>query len=173
MKTQLTTLFFFLIFSLSFSQVNTTIVRQKTYGGNKIDFFAKAVQTEDGGYLVGAFSYSDVSGDRIVIRKGGVDIWLLKLNQDLTINWQKSIGGNGDDLLVDIISCDDNGFLLLSGSSSPISLDKTFDMYGWLDYWLIKIDSLGNIENQKAYGGNKYNYPTKIIPVNNNFVLSC
>ena len=36
-----------------FSQVHTNIVQQKTYGGNQDDEFAVAIQTIDGGYLVG------------------------------------------------------------------------------------------------------------------------
>jgi hypothetical protein len=161
-----------LIAYAGFSQVQTNIIRQKTYGGNQKDLFSKAVKTSDGGYLIGVSSESGISGDRTQIRKGLSDIWLLKLNNDLTVAWQKSFGGSGRDFCSDIVITSDDGFLILTDSNSPVSLDKTAENYGINDYWLVKLDANGNIEWQKTYGGTSYNVAVQIIKYNNYYILS-
>ncbi len=155
-----------------FSQVQTNIVRQKTFGGNLSDHFSKALVTSDNGYFVIVSSNSDISGDRTVSKKGLSDIWILKLNNDLTLDWQKSIGGSNYDYPKDILALDDGSYFLISGSNSPISLDKTIANYGLLDYWLIKIDSLGNILSQYTYGGENWNSPEKILKVGNSILIA-
>jgi len=173
MKKQFLVIFFLLFANLLvYSQVNTDIIRQKTYGGSSADYFIKAVQTNDGGYLVGVFSTSDISGDKTVPARGNYHIWLLKLNNNLTIQWQKSIGGSDFDRLSDILMLDDGSFLLLASSDSPISLDKTVENYGIYDIWLIHIDSVGNILQQQTYGGSNNNHPVKIIKINNNYLIA-
>jgi len=155
-----------------YSQVHTEVIRQRTYGGSLADNFIKAVQTSDGGYLVGLNSVSGISGDKTVPSKGGDHIWLIKLNNNLTVQWQKSIGGSDSDNLSDILLLDDGSFLLLATSYSPISLDKTVENFGLSDYWLIEIDSLGNILQQHTYGGDQYNYARKIISINNDYLIA-
>ena len=155
-----------------FSQVHTNIVQQKTYGGNQDDEFAVAIQTIDGGYLVGGSSKSGISGDKTDSSRGWSDVWLLKLNSNLTLQWQKTIGGSEGDDLRDMIAVNNNSYLLLIQTSSPVSGEKTVDNYGLGDYWLVKIDSIGNILWQKTYGGDNANYPANILEIdNNNYVL--
>ena len=154
------------------SQVHTEVIRQRTYGGSLADNFIKAVQTSDGGYLVGVSSVSGISGDKTVPAKGIHHIWLIKLNNNLTVQWQKSIGGSDRDYLKDILLLDDGSFLLLATSMSPISLDKTVENFGLTDYWLIEIDSLGNILQQHTYGGDQYNDARKIISINNDYLIA-
>jgi hypothetical protein len=145
------------------AQVNTTIIQQKTYGGSDNDYFSEAIQTNDGGYLIGGSSHSDISGVKTDTSRGSSDAWILKLDNNLNIEWQKTIGGSNYDFLYSITKTEDDGYLLLSYSSSPISGEKSVANYGGADYWLIKIDSLGNIRWQKTYGGTVDNQPKKII----------
>lgn len=156
----------------AFSQVQTDIIRQKTLGGSQKDLFKSAVRTSDNGFLIGISSESDISGDRTVTRKGSGDIWLIKLHEDLSVQWQKSIGGTNSDFCASLISTNDGGYLLLAGSDSPISLDKTVENYGYLDYWLIKLNAFGELEWQKTYGGNSYNGPAKTKKINNYYLLA-
>ncbi|MRT15662.1 T9SS type A sorting domain-containing protein [Vitellibacter sp. q18] len=69
------------------------------------------------------------------------------------IQWQKTFGGNEIDAPYSIIETSDNGYLLVGYSASEISGDKTVDLVGSTDYWLLKLNSVGVIEWQKDIGG--------------------
>ena len=70
--------------------------------------------------------------------------------------WDKRFGGTDGDQLNYFQQTRDGGFILGGSTSSGIGGDKTqanWDVgFGW-DYWIVKIDSLGNKEWDKDYGG--------------------
>ncbi len=134
------------------AEIKTAIQWQKTIGGTDNDNSTCIEQTPDGGYIVGGFSASDSSGEKSSNSKGGIDYWVLKLNAQGNIEWQKTLGGSGDDFLRTINRVSD-GYLLAGYSSSGISGDKNDSSRGGLDYWIIKVDLSGNIQWQKTYGG--------------------
>lgn len=74
------------------------------------------------------------------------------------IKWQKTIGGNSNDYLTSSTPCTDGGILLGGYSISGISGDKTQVGKGVYDYWIVKLDSIGNKVWDKSYGGNSDNY---------------
>ncbi len=139
------------------------IVWQKTYGGAQPEFYAYVVQTTDGGYFVGGYSESDVSGDKTDPTKGQRDFWVLKLDSSGEIVWQKSIGGSLLELLTAAFQTADGGFLVGGYSSSGISGDKTENNRGETDNWIVKLDPSGNVTWDKTYGGNASDVPRDII----------
>ena len=68
--------------------------------------------------------------------------------------WQNTIGGNNVDILTSISQTSDGGYICGGGSGSPISGDKTENSTGIRSYWVVKLDSLGNIQWQNTIGGN-------------------
>ena len=130
------------------------IIWQKTIGGNYPDELYSFQQTLDGGYILGGSSMSPISGDKTDSCKGSFDYWLIKLNSLGTIEWQKTIGGNQNDVLTGVQQTADSGYIIGGRSYSNISGDKTENCYGYADYWVVKTDSLGNIMWQKTLGGN-------------------
>ncbi|WP_347373844.1 T9SS type A sorting domain-containing protein [Aequorivita sp. Q41] len=134
--------------------VSGNIVWQKTIGGSSFDSFASMTLTSDGGFILGGYSESNISGDKTENSKGEYDYWIVKLNSSGTIEWDKTIGGSQTDVLNSIIQTSDNGFLLSGRSSSDISGDKTENSLGGSDYWIIKLNSSGTIEWQNTIGGN-------------------
>ncbi|MEI2674908.1 MAG: hypothetical protein V9F05_12780 [Chitinophagaceae bacterium] len=56
----------------------------------------------------------------------------------------------------------DGGLILGGSSSSTISGDKTVSSLGQ-DYWLIKIDSIGNIQWQNSIGGSGSEQPYSVF----------
>jgi len=74
------------------------------------------------------------------------------------IVWQSSIGGYGDDVLTSIIPASDGRCLAGGYSFSGISGDKTEPQVGWgtPDYWVVELDTLGNIVWQNTIGGSGY-----------------
>src|SRR4051812_7134235 len=69
------------------------------------------------------------------------------------IVWQKTIGGSGTDELSHVSKTSDGGYIIGGTSDSNISGEKTEDSNGNEDYWILKIDSAGNIQWQNTIGG--------------------
>lgn len=72
------------------------------------------------------------------------------------IKWQNTIGGNGHDDLWSSQQTSDGGYILGGASYSTLSGDKTEDNLGIIDYWVVKLDSSGNIEWQNTIGGSDW-----------------
>ena len=130
-----------------------TIEWQKTIGGTETDTLSSIVVLENGNYLLAGFSVSNISGEKTENSKGAGDFWVLELDNQGAILWQKTIGGTDGDLLYKAIKTND-GFLLGGISTSNISFDKTENSRGDRDYWIVKINNEGTILWDKTYGGN-------------------
>lgn len=131
-----------------------TIVWQNTIGSKEWDVLYRVVNAPDGGYLLAGYSLVDVSGDYMGQPIGGFDFWIVKIDTAGTILWQKTIGGSLNEYFRDILVTPDGGYLLGGMSKSNISGNKTQDSKGGNDYWLVKIDLLGNVLWDKTIGGN-------------------
>ena len=132
------------------------IVWQNTIGGNKLDELNSIQQTVDGGYILGGQSASGISGDKTKPSQGNSDYWVIKLDSAGNIVWQNTIGGDNRDELNSIQQTADGGFILGGSSLSAISGDKTEARQGSYDYWVIKLDAVGNILWQNTIGGSDY-----------------
>ncbi len=111
---------------------------QKSLGGIDDDFAQSVDQCSDGGYIVAGFTESndgDVSGNH-----GIYDYWVVKLNGNGIIQWQKCFGGLGYDKAYSVQQTFDNGFIVAGNNEDD-------------DYWIIKLDSLGSIQWEKPLGG--------------------
>lgn len=129
---------------------------QKCLGGSSDETANSIRQTQDGGYIVSGIT-SSIDGD-VNNNLGGTDIWIVKMDNFGNILWQKTLGGSGQDGanvsnygLSIIEYCSDGGYILGTSTSSNDS-DVTGN-HGGFDYWLVKLDSAGNIQWQKCYGG--------------------
>src|SRR6185295_900534 len=75
----------------------------------------------------------------------------------LVKQWDKRFGGDGLDRLNCFQKTKDNGYILGGRSYSNISGDKTENSWvNSFDYWIVKIDSLGNYQWDKDFGGANY-----------------
>ena len=141
----------YLFNTYSFSQ---EIQWQNTIGGSDVDILESIHQTTDGGYILGGFSKSNISGDKTENSIGTYDYWIVKTNSAGNIQWQNTIGGIGYEELHSISQTTDGGYLLGGYSRSNISGDKSENCIGGAgDYWIIKTDSTGNIQWQNTIGG--------------------
>lgn len=141
---------------------------QKSLGGSGQDLLKSVVLTNEGGFLLagsslpnpskgGAFkSDEEMDGDYKGTRRGQSDFWIIKLNAKGGEEWQKTIGGSGQDDLTAVVRTRDGGFVVGGSSASNVSGEKTTPHYGGLDYWVMKLDKDGKIVWQHSFGG-KYN----------------
>ncbi|MDP2687344.1 MAG: T9SS type A sorting domain-containing protein [Aequorivita sp.] len=149
------TITFFAIF-LSIITVHAqdpNILWQRTIGGSDWDEPNFIISTTDQGFFIGGPSKSNISGEKTENSRGGYDYWVLKFDSSGNIEWQKTIGGDQDDRLADAKRTLDGGYILVGYSGSDISGDKNENSQGGQDYWIIKLDSTGNIIWQNTIGG--------------------
>ncbi|QMU31032.1 T9SS type A sorting domain-containing protein [Adhaeribacter radiodurans] len=130
----------------------------KTFGGANEDIFTALIATPDGGYLLGGTSESGISGDKSEAVRGGIDYWVVKLDETGKKLWDKTLGGVGVDNLA-ALAVGTNGDYLLGGSSvSGYSGDKTQAKRALTDYWVVRIKPTGTKVWDKAYSGIKGTY---------------
>ena len=141
-------------------------VWDKTIGGSGNESANLVISTSDGGFVVGGNSTSGISGDKTAASKGGDDYWVVKLNSAGQIVWDKTIGGSGFDVPYGIAAANDGGFVVAGYSSSGISGDKTEASKGSRDYWIIKLNSAGQIVWDKTIGGSGTDFPHAIVAAN-------
>jgi len=138
----------FLLFSNCFGQ-SPTIQWQKCFGGTNADEISSITKTLDGGYISLGWSKSndgDVSGNH-----GGNDVWIAKLNSAGDIQWQKSYGGTGNEVGGNIIQLSDGSYIFCSRTDS--NNGDVSSNHGGLDTWVVKLNSIGDIQWEKTYGG--------------------
>jgi hypothetical protein len=125
----------------------------KDFGGTTLDQLSSIQQTADGGYILGGTSTSGQNGDKTQANFGGYDYWIVKTDSLGMKQWDKDFGGTGDEHFTSLQQTDDGGYILGGKSGSAISGNKTTLQWGWDDYWIIKIDYLGNMQWDKDFGG--------------------
>ena len=147
---------FSLLFISNFSFAQNPLVKQwdYRYGGLDQDWFYDFQQTNDGGYILGGESSSPVSGDKTQPSWGDNDYWIVKTNSLGIYQWDKRFGGDNDDELYALQQTSDGGYILGGWSRSGITGDKSESSRGVIDYWVVKIDSLGIKQWDKRFGGN-------------------
>ena len=128
-------------------------VWDKTFGGSDADKLYTVRQSRDGGFILGGSSWSPASGDKTAATFGGEDFWVVKTDAAGNKLWDKDFGGIESDILFSLVQSYDDGYVLAGRSGSGISGNKTQPLRGGYDFWLVKIDSLGNAEWDKNIGG--------------------
>ena len=152
---------------------NGVIVWENTINADKRERNPRIALSDDGGFVIGITSTSDVSVDKEDPNNGQTDIWIIKLNSQGDIVWENSIGGSGFDDFKDIKSTADGGFLIAGTSTSNISGDKTENSKGGHDYWLVKVDNLGEVLWDKTIGGGGSDFVSSIALLSDgNYILT-
>lgn len=149
-------------------KVNSSGIKQwdKILGGNRNDYPSCVIQTNDGGYVVGGYSNSGISGDKsqpcwdMNTTYPFFDAWIVKIDSLGNKQWDKRYGGIDIDNVSNVKQTKDGGYILVGRSISDSSGDKTQD--NWpvgsgdsYDGWIVKIDSLGNKQWDKRFGGSR------------------
>ncbi|GEO04141.1 hypothetical protein AAE02nite_18050 [Adhaeribacter aerolatus] len=115
-----------------------------TYGGGGSQAVTAMQLTTDGGYILGGKSNSGWSFDKSENGRGGNDFWVVKINATGKKEWDKTLGGDYEDILSFIQQTDDGGYFMGGSSHSNLSGDKSESRigtgYSYLnDYWVVKL----------------------------------
>lgn len=115
---------------------NTGAVQwQKSLGGSNEDGATMVLQSADGGYVIAGYTKStdkDVSG-----LHGDRDFWLVNIDNSGSLQWQKTYGGNGDDMPRTLKATNDGGYIM-AGYTTSTNGDIT-SSYGAQDLWVVKL----------------------------------
>ena len=125
---------------------------QRTLGGISNDEAYSALQLSDGGFIIVGSANSadgDVSGHHGPSSMG--DLWLVKLDSSGDLLWNHSFGGVSSDRGLSIKPTADGGYIL-AGETYSSDGDVT-SVHGQNDAWVVKLDSVGDLEWQRAFGG--------------------
>jgi len=141
--------------------VSGNLLWQKSLGGSD-DEEAYSVQlTGDGGYVMAGASESK-DGD-VTNNHGSYDYWIVKLDANGDISWQKSLGGNNDDEAFSIVQLPD-GYVAAGWTSSNDG--NVTNNHGNKDFWIVKLDLNGMLVWQKSIGGNNDDEARSIAKTN-------
>jgi len=113
------------------------LVWDKIVGGSNFDFAQSVHQTFDKGYVLAG--RSNPSGFIYY------DVFIVKFDSSLNLQWSKAIGGTADDRANAMQQTADSGYVL-AGETSSFGA-------GANDVYVVKLDSVGNLQWAEAIGG--------------------
>ena len=164
-------LFGLLIVVSFYTNAQPSIAWQKCLGGSGNDFPRRNNQTvtSDGGYILSGNTTSndgDVSGNQ-----GDNDAWVVKLSNLGIIQWQKCLGGSGNEFAYSVQQTSDGGYILIG-----VTLSNDGDVsgnHGGQDAWVVKLSSNLGLE-ELSYDNLVTLYPNPVtnvlnVKIENNF----
>lgn len=140
------------------------LIWEKTYGGSDFEQPFGSEPTSDGGIILGGHSLSN-DGD-ITSNFGDYDWWIFKVDSEGEFVWKKSYGGSLYDKCRYATENPDGtslGFGSVKSNDHDVSGNHT---NGENDYWLTKLDTVGNIIWSKCYGGTQEEGGRSVIRCN-------
>ena len=115
-----------------------------TYGGSGDESGFGVIVCNDNGYLLSGFTNS--------FGAGGNDAYIIKVNETGTVQWSQTYGDANDNGGFHISQTSDGGYIC-AGALFQFTLSTSFDQ---TKAYLMKIDSVGNIEWDKTYGPTRF-----------------
>jgi hypothetical protein len=141
---------------------NANLQWQQCYGGSNHDVIEDIVETGDG-YLLACNTFSndgDVEGSGFHFGhdfNGNItgDFWLVKIDFNGNIIWQKCFGGTFDDSPRKVFLSEDGGFIVFGNTwSNDGDVNGLHNDAGWYnDIWVIKVSGTGQLQWQQCIGG--------------------
>ncbi|MCF8309096.1 MAG: T9SS type A sorting domain-containing protein [Bacteroidales bacterium] len=125
---------------------------QQCFGGSENDVPYDIILHDNHYYIVGTTRSYD--GDISTHNGGGSDVWLIKTDTSGNLLWEKTYGGSNAEGGKRILSSGKN--LIITGTSCSSDGDfQDNDQKGWCDYFIMKIDTSGNILWDRLAGGSR------------------
>ncbi len=153
-----------------------TILWEQSIGFSGHDHANSIIETKDGGFFITGFLDVSASngngnyGKGINNNHGVGEFWGHKLDSEGKIIWSRYFGGTNNDRSYDVIETINEEFIIVgSTESNDIDISNNFGSY---DYWVIKINSQGDLLWEKSYGGSGIDVANSIsVLPNKNFLI--
>lgn len=150
------------------------IIWSKTFGGTGDERAEDIINTTDGGYAV--VGYSRSSDEDVSVNAGLQDYWIVKLDANGEILWEKSFGFGGIDRAFSVIQTNDGGFYIsgfldVTASDQEGNDKKVFEKHGVGEFWGIKLDAEGNKTWRRYFGGTDNDRSYDVIQTKDNGFL--
>ena len=133
---------------------------QRSLGEYGFDKFMDVVELDSGNFILTGISYYDKS------KNNDFDIWIIEMDKDSYVIWQKVIGGKGDEAGYRILPTSEGDFIIVGFTSSNGS--EEYSLCGSYDFFAVKVNKEGKIIWQKNYGGSSYDSAVDIVEISNN-----
>ena len=134
------------------------ILWRKYFGGTNNDRSYDSIETAKGDFII--VGSSESNDNDISFPKGSYDIWVIKLSSNGDFLWERSYGGSKYETANSIIQSLDNKIYIL-GSTLSNDKDVSFQI-GNSDFWLLTLDSNGNLLGEQTFGGSNFDMGKKI-----------
>ncbi|MBK9506567.1 MAG: T9SS type A sorting domain-containing protein [Bacteroidetes bacterium] len=143
------------------------LIWSKNFGGSWPDYGASVIELANGQLMILSETQSD---DGLVEGYyGATDIWLFKTDANGNFIWGEVYGGTGIENTYDLIAYTDNQFIIASVANF-VNGDIEFT-HGGNDFWILGVDSLGEILWQKSIGGSLSDLPYSIKKINDDEII--
>ena len=141
----------------------------KYYGGSFTDIPLGVVKTIDNGFIIAGSS--DSADIDITNNKGAYDFWILKIEANGTLVWEKNFGGSEIDEASAITQTNDGNFIIVGDTRS--SNKDVSNNNGAADLWMLKISQEGILIWEKTFGGTSFDVGRSISRTQDNgFIIS-
>lgn len=139
------------------------------YSGTGVTTVNAVKQTTDKGYIVAGSDFA-TSADSIG-NHGIRDFMITKMDSTGHAKWIKCLGGTSNEEAQSIEQTADGGYIV---AGYTFSNDGNVSGVHWYaDYWVVKLDTGGNITWQKCLGGNNYDYATSVVQTSDGGYIVC
>jgi hypothetical protein len=153
-----------------------SIISKKCIGGSGDETAFDMKRTSDGGYvLVGNTTSNDT---QISPNKGGKDVLVVKIDASFNVTWKKTYGGTQTDEARRILALS-NGDLILGITSNSLNNDfenpisNNFSNNYESNMWLFKLNSTGDLQNKKIFGGSGNDILNDLIlSIDGNYIIA-
>jgi len=126
---------------------NGEVLWERTFGGNSSDKLFSIIQSKDSGYMIVGRTSSKGAGNN--------DAWVLKLDEEGNLLWEKTYGGEKNDGVSSIVEVEDDSYIICGYTWSKGN--------GNDDGWVFKIDRNGKVLWERTFGkGDRDNLYTLI-----------
>ncbi len=85
------------------------------------------------------------------------DVWLVKLDEDGALRWQKTLGGSMDEIAYAVATTNDGGYILAGYTASTDG--DVVGTHVLEDMWVVKVDDVGTIECKDMRTGHVAQHP--------------
>ncbi len=131
---------------------NGTILWRQYFGGTNNDRSYDAVETTSGDFIVvGTTESEDVD---ISQPKGSYDIWVIKLDQNGRLLWERSFGGSQYDE-ANAVVLDQQQNIYVFGQTLSQDQDVSSPL-GNSDMWLLAVNQEGELISEQSFGGSSF-----------------